>query len=176
VEEHDDGGDGTATLLPLRFALARRAEAKRRGIGMRAERVRTGSRGRARPWGSPQPRVGRRRTPAATGRAAPDRGRHGVHAREAEGDGVGEVGPACRAGPETGRRPGKSENAFLFSFQIQIFANSHKFEILKLKMTFSRLDPKIEVVQKLILYNLAFGHILKFQTDFELRIQSLFFN
>jgi hypothetical protein len=42
-------------------------------------------------------------------------------------------------------------------------------------MAFSRLDPKIEVVQNLILYDIALGHILKFQTDFELKIQSPFF-
>jgi hypothetical protein len=93
-----------------------------------------------------------------------------------EGGHAGEGGPTCRARLETGRRPSKPENAFLFPFQIQFFANSPKFEILKLKMTFLRLDTKIEVVQNLILYNFAFGHILKFQIDFELRIQSLFFN
>jgi hypothetical protein len=120
VEEHDDGGDGAAVLLPLWFVLARRAEAKRKGRGMRAERVRTGSRGRVRPWGPPQPRVGRRRTPTATGRAAPDRGRHGVGTRtgKGEGDGAGEAGPTCRAGPVTRRQPDKFENAFLFPFQI----------------------------------------------------------
>jgi hypothetical protein len=37
-------------------------------------------------------------------------------------------------------------------------------------MTFSRLDPKTKVVQNLILYNIALGHILKFQTDFEMGI------
>jgi hypothetical protein len=42
------------------------------------------------------------------------------------------------------------------------------------KLAFSRLDPKIEVVQNLILYNFALGHTLKFQTYFEMEIQSLF--
>jgi hypothetical protein len=42
-------------------------------------------------------------------------------------------------------------------------------------MAFSRVDPKTKVVQNLILYNIALGHILKFQIDFELRIQSPFF-
>jgi hypothetical protein len=41
-------------------------------------------------------------------------------------------------------------------------------------MAFWRLDPKIEVVQNLILYNFALGHILKFQTYFEMEIQSPF--
>jgi hypothetical protein len=41
-------------------------------------------------------------------------------------------------------------------------------------MAFSRLDPKIEVVQNLILYNFALGYILNFQTDFEMEIQSSF--
>jgi hypothetical protein len=40
-----------------------------------------------------------------------------------------------------------------------------------LKKTFSKLDPKTKVVQNLILYNIAVGHILKFQTDFEMGIQ-----
>jgi hypothetical protein len=39
-------------------------------------------------------------------------------------------------------------------------------------MAFSKLDPKTKVVQTLILYNIALGHILKFQMDFELEIQS----
>jgi hypothetical protein len=82
------------------------------------------------------------------------------------------AGPACRARPETGRRPAKA-----FSFSNLIFRNSKPFQIriLKKKNAFSRFDPKIEVVQNLILYNFALGHILKFQTDFELKIQSLFF-
>jgi hypothetical protein len=42
------------------------------------------------------------------------------------------------------------------------------------KIAFSRLDPKIEVVQNLIIYNFALGHILKFQTYFEMEIQSPF--
>jgi hypothetical protein len=41
-------------------------------------------------------------------------------------------------------------------------------------MAYSRFDPKIEIVQNLILYNIALGHILKFQTDFEMEIQSPF--
>jgi hypothetical protein len=41
-------------------------------------------------------------------------------------------------------------------------------------MTFSRLGPKIEVAQNLILYNSSLGHIFKFQTDFEMEIQSPF--
>jgi hypothetical protein len=41
-------------------------------------------------------------------------------------------------------------------------------------MIFSRLDPKIEVVQNLIPYNFALGQILKFQTDFEMEVQSSF--
>jgi hypothetical protein len=41
-------------------------------------------------------------------------------------------------------------------------------------MAFSRLDPKTKVVQNLILYNIALGHILKFQTDFKMEIQSPF--
>jgi hypothetical protein len=45
---------------------------------------------------------------------------------------------------------------------------------LKWKKEFSKLDPKIKVVQNLILYNIALGHNLKFQIDFELEIQSLF--
>jgi hypothetical protein len=43
---------------------------------------------------------------------------------------------------------------------------------LKWKRAFSKLDPKTKVVQNLILYNIALGHILKFQTDFESEIQS----
>jgi hypothetical protein len=43
---------------------------------------------------------------------------------------------------------------------------------LKWKKAFLKLDPKTKVVQDLILYNIALGHILKFQTDFELEIQS----
>jgi hypothetical protein len=41
-------------------------------------------------------------------------------------------------------------------------------------MTSSKLDPKTKVVQNLILYNIALGHILKFQIDFEIGIQSSF--
>jgi hypothetical protein len=41
-------------------------------------------------------------------------------------------------------------------------------------MAFSRFDPKTKVVQNLILYNIALGHILKFKTDFEMEIQSPF--
>jgi hypothetical protein len=41
-------------------------------------------------------------------------------------------------------------------------------------MAFSKLDPKTKVVQNLILYNIALGHILKFQTYFEMEIQSPF--
>jgi hypothetical protein len=41
-------------------------------------------------------------------------------------------------------------------------------------MAFSRLDPKTKVVQNLILYNIVLGHFLKFQTDFEMEIQSPF--
>jgi hypothetical protein len=40
-------------------------------------------------------------------------------------------------------------------------------------MAFSRLASK-KVVQNLIIYNIALGHILKFQTDFEMEIQSPF--
>jgi hypothetical protein len=36
--------------------------------------------------------------------------------------------------------------------------------------SFSKVDPKTKVVQNLILYNIALGHILKFQIDFELEI------
>jgi hypothetical protein len=43
-----------------------------------------------------------------------------------------------------------------------------------LKKAFSKLDPKTKVVQDLILYNIALGHLLKFQTDFEMKIQSPF--
>jgi hypothetical protein len=46
---------------------------------------------------------------------------------------------------------------------------------LKKKKAFSKVDPKTKVVQNLILYNFALKHILKFQTGFELRIQSPFF-
>jgi hypothetical protein len=41
-------------------------------------------------------------------------------------------------------------------------------------MAFPRLDPKTKAVPNLILYNIALGHILKFQTDFEMEIQSWF--
>jgi hypothetical protein len=42
------------------------------------------------------------------------------------------------------------------------------------KKAFSKLDPKTKVVQNLILYNIVVGHILKFQIDFEMGIQSSF--
>jgi hypothetical protein len=73
-----------------------------------------------------------------------------------------------------GRRPVKPEIHLFFSISNPNFAKSHNFKFLKLKMAFSRLDPQIEVVQNLILYNFALGHTLKFQTDFEIKIQSLF--
>jgi hypothetical protein len=41
-------------------------------------------------------------------------------------------------------------------------------------MAFSKLGPETKVVQNLILYNIALGHILKFQLDFEMGIQSSF--
>jgi hypothetical protein len=43
-------------------------------------------------------------------------------------------------------------------------------------MTSFENDSKIKVALNLILYNFALGHILKFQTDFELKIQSPFLN
>jgi hypothetical protein len=46
---------------------------------------------------------------------------------------------------------------------------------LSWKKAFSKVDLKTKVVQNLILYNIALGHILKFQTDLELRVQSPFF-
>jgi hypothetical protein len=45
---------------------------------------------------------------------------------------------------------------------------------LKKKKAFSKVDPITKVVQKLILYNFDLGHTLKFQTDLEMEIQSLF--
>jgi hypothetical protein len=41
-------------------------------------------------------------------------------------------------------------------------------------MAFSRFHLKTKVVENLILYNIALGHILKFQTDFEMEIQNPF--
>jgi hypothetical protein len=73
-----------------------------------------------------------------------------------------------------GRRPVKPETAFSFSNLVSRIYKLSQIRILKNKKAFSRFDPKIEVVQNLILYNFALGHILKFQTDFELKIQSPF--
>jgi hypothetical protein len=41
-------------------------------------------------------------------------------------------------------------------------------------MAFSKLGLEKKVVQNLILYNIALGHTLKFQLDFEMGIQSSF--
>jgi hypothetical protein len=41
-------------------------------------------------------------------------------------------------------------------------------------MAFSKLDPETKVVQNLILYNIALGHILKFQTNFEMGFKVYF--
>jgi hypothetical protein len=79
------------------------------------------------------------------------------------------------AGPKARRRPAKPRIALPFPFLISRNSKPFQIQILKKKTAFSRFDPKIEVVQNLILYNFAFGHILKFQTDFQLRIQSPFF-
>jgi hypothetical protein len=78
-------------------------------------------------------------------------------------------------GREAGRRPVKPEIPFSFQISNSRISKLVQFQILKKKKAFSRFDPKIEVVQNLILYNFALGYILKFQTDFELRIQSPFF-
>jgi hypothetical protein len=103
-----------------------------------------------------------RATSVAVGRDARGRGKEaGWTARRW-------AGTAWPAGPEAGRRPVKLEKSFFFSISNLNFANSHKFKFFELKMEFSRLDPKIEVVQNLILYNFALGHILNFQTDFEM--------
>jgi hypothetical protein len=78
-------------------------------------------------------------------------------------------------GREAGRRPVKPKIHFSFLFSNSRISKPFQIQMLKKKKAFSRLDPKIEVVQNLILYNFALWHILKFQTDFELRIQSPFF-
>jgi hypothetical protein len=64
-----------------------------------------------------------------------------------------------------GRRPVKPEIHLFFSISNPNFAKSHNFKFLKLKMAFSRLDFRA---------HFALGHTLKFQTDFEIKIQSLF--
>jgi hypothetical protein len=128
--------------------------------------------------GPPRPRVGRHRTPTATGRAAPDRGHHGhgrAHAGGRRQAGEKRVGLVWPVGPE--RRPGllTQNKIFLFQKSISKFSTQSKFQILEEKMTFSKVDRKTKVVQNLILYNFELGHSLKFQTYFEFKIQSPFF-
>jgi hypothetical protein len=79
-------------------------------------------------------------------------------------------------GRKRGGGPEPKENHFSFLFPNSKFCDSPKFKFLELKMAFSQVDPKTKVVQNLILYNIALGHILEFQRDFKLRIQSPFLN
>jgi hypothetical protein len=72
---------------------------------------------------------------------------------------------ASADGLKARRRPVKPEKSFSFLFSNSRISKPFQIQILKKKKAFSRLTPKIEVVQNLILYNFALGHILKFQTD-----------
>jgi hypothetical protein len=98
----------------------------------------------------------------------------GVHGERA-GRTWKRAGPALAVGREAGRRPVKPEIHFSFLFSNSRISKPFQIQTLKKKKAFLRLDPKIEVVQNLIRYNFALGHILKFQTNFELRVQSPFF-
>jgi hypothetical protein len=104
----------------------------------------------------------RRRAPELVGRARTGRER---------GE---EGGPASLLGEKRGRGPKPKENHFSFPFSNSKFCYSPKFKFLELKMAFLRFDLKTKVVQNLILYNIALGHILKFQIDFKMEIQSSF--
>jgi hypothetical protein len=78
------------------------------------------------------------------------RGRELVRADARDGPGrLAELGRKRGGGPVSPK--------FHFSFLNQIldFQNYFKFEFLKMKKTFSRVDPKTKVVQNLILYNFA---------------------
>jgi hypothetical protein len=92
-----------------------------------------------------------------------------AHIGERAGASAG-LGRLVRVGQKGGARHSKKRKAFFFIFSI----NSPKSPILSIKNSFSKVDPKTKVVQNLVLYNIALGHILKFQIDFELEIQSSF--
>jgi hypothetical protein len=85
------------------------------------------------------------------------------------------VGRLSELGRKRGGGPVNPRRLFLLYFQFLEFLNQSNLNFKEEKKAFSRFDPKIKVVQNLILYNFALGHILKFQTDFELRFQSPFF-
>jgi hypothetical protein len=76
----------------------------------------------------------------------------------------------CERAKREARGPVRKEKPFSLYFSI----NSLKSPILSIKNSFLKVDPKTKVVQNLILYNIALGHILKFQIYFEMGIQSSF--
>jgi hypothetical protein len=64
--------------------------------------------------------------------------------------------------------PVRKKILFLFLFLFQNTAQKSLF--LSNQKLFSQVDPKTKVVQNFILYNIAFGYILKFQLDFKIGI------
>jgi hypothetical protein len=78
------------------------------------------------------------------------------------------------AGRKGGARPSKKMNSFFFLFLKSKFNQTAPNSNFEVEKAFSKLDPKTKVVQNLILYNISFEHILKFQTDFEIEIQNPF--
>jgi hypothetical protein len=113
---------------------------------------------------------------AALRARAKEEARGWARPRERQGAGTRTTGPASAIGPQVGRRPGKAENSFFFYKSNSRFSKSFQIRILKMKKAFSKVDPKTKVVQNLILYKFDLRHFLKFQTYFELKIQSPFFN
>jgi hypothetical protein len=102
---------------------------------------------------------------SATRRLASDADGHAAAAawRRSDAVGAGRLRPWAE---KRGAWPTKPEIHFSFLFSNSRVSKPFQIQILKKKKTFSRLDPKIEAVQNLILYNFALWHILNFQTDF----------
>jgi hypothetical protein len=79
-------------------------------------------------------------------------GRELVWADARDGPGrLAELGRKRGGGPVSPKFP----FSFIDPIPIPDFQNCFKFEFLKMKKTFSRVDPKTKVVQNLILYNFA---------------------